>query len=135
MSTGITIRSNPDRTLDGFFQNLAEEFEDINFSLKNDGCDLSPYLYCPESFEEEEQMRESGASDEQIALTKVITSDDFHPIDEVLRMIQRALELAKSYDEDWFGCGKDAFLTDLSEIIEILAANADSGINVQFLRG
>jgi hypothetical protein len=80
-------------------------------------------------------MREFGASDEQIALTKMITSDDFFPIIEVLRKVKRALELATNYDEDWFNCGKKPFLADLSEIIEILTTHADSGIKVQFLRG
>lgn len=80
-------------------------------------------------------MREFGASDDRIALTKVITSDDFFPIIEVLEKVKRALQLAKGYDEEWFDYGKEAFLADLSEMIEVLTNHAKSALEVQFLRG
>ena len=47
MSTGIHISSQPDKDLDGYFQNFAEEFENINFLFKKDDCDLSDLiLFC-----------------------------------------------------------------------------------------
>lgn len=95
MSTGISIASEPETDIGGYYQNFAEEFENINFLLKKDGCDLSPYLYCPESWEDEEDMREYGASEEDIAQTKLITTEEYHPLAEVSDKVKKATELAK----------------------------------------
>jgi hypothetical protein len=136
MSTGISICTQPEEEIDGgYFQNFAAEFWNINFAFKKEGCDLSPYLYCPESEEDEDEMRESGSSEEDIAYMKMITTDDFHPISEVLEQVKKALALAKCYDEADFEYGKDPFIEQLEEVVQALAPHAESNISVQFLRG
>lgn len=134
MSTGISICTEPEKEISGYFQNFAAEFWNINFAFKKEGCDLSPYLYCPESEEDEDDMRESGSSEEEIADMKTITTDDFHPIAEVLERVKKALALAISYDEGDFEYGKSGFIEELEEVVQALAPHAESNITVQFLR-
>lgn len=134
MSTGISIATEPDVEIDGYFQNFAAEFENINFLLKQDGCDLTPYLYCPESWQEEESMKEYGASDEEIAYMKMITTEEYFPIAEVFGMVRKAIELASGYDEDSFEYGKEPFLSEMEELCEELAPHADKELRVNFVR-
>ncbi|WP_411846052.1 hypothetical protein AAFN60_21310 [Roseibacillus persicicus] len=135
MSTGISIYSEPESQIDGYYQNFAMEFEDINYLLKKQQCDLSPFLYCPESFMEEEMLKEFGASDEEVAYTKLITTDAFHPVALVLNEIEKAIELVKSYDDEMFEHGKEGLVSDLEELSASLKPHRDSGIKIQLLRG
>lgn len=135
MSAGIAICTEPDKDIEGYFQNFAEEFENINFAFTRDGCDLSPYLYCPESEEDEDEMRECGSSEDQIAYMKKITTDNFHPISEVLEQVKKALALASSYEENIYENGKEPFVEELEEVVQLLTPYAETNISVQFLRG
>jgi len=135
MSTGISIYSEPDVVGALYCQHLAIEFENINEWLKEDGCDLSPFLYCPESFMDEGYIEVAKPSDEEIAYMKVITSDDCYPISEVFSKLKKALELSAGYDEKVFERGKEHFVNDLKEMIEALTPHADSDLEVQLLRG
>lgn len=120
--------------IEGYYQNFASEFENINFLLKQDGCDLSPYLFCPESWEEEESMKEDGASEEDIAYMKVITTEEYFPVAEVLGMVRKAIELARGYDEDSFEYGKEPFLSEMEELADELAPHAAEELRVHFVR-
>ena len=138
MSTGIVIIQSNSETeieIDGYYQNFAMEFEDINFYLKKQQCDLSPFLHCPESFMEEKMMREFGSSEDEIAYTKLITTDDFHPILVVLNEVEKAMELLKKEDDSMFEHGKKGLICDLEELIESLMPHRNSGIMIQLLRG
>ena len=134
MSTGISIASEPNKEIDGYFQNFAGEFENINFLLKKDDCDLSSYLYCPESWEDEEDMKGFGSSDEDIAYMKLITTEEYHPISEVVQKVNKTIELANGYDEEVFEYGKEGFLADLRELGEELSKHSKDDLKILFCR-
>jgi len=135
MSTGITVAAETDVEFDGYFQDLAMEFENINFLLKKEECDLSPFLHCPESFVEEETMKEWEYSEEQIADTKTITTDDYHPISLVISKIEKALGLIREYSNKQCNNCKNEIIQDLEELLESLLKHKDSELMIKLLRG
>ena len=134
MSTGICITSEPEKEIDGYFQKFAEDFENINFLLKKDDCDLSPYLYCPESWEDENEMKNFGYSDKYIEYINLITKEEYHPISEVTQKISKAIELSSGYDEEVFDNGKEEFLDDLIELKSELSKHSQEDLKILFLR-
>ncbi len=132
---GIYIASQPDKDLEGYFEHFAMDFESVNMLLKQSECDLSPYLFCPESAQDEAQMRDDGDSEKDIAYMKLITSEDYFPISEVASKITKAIALAEDYEEDDFCAGKEAFISDLEEISAELSKNIEDDIKVLFGRG
>ena len=137
MSTGIIIDTQPEVKLKGsyYLQNLASDFEEIFFGAQGEHWDLSPYLYCPESEQDEEEMREREASEEEIAYMKLITGDKFHPVDEVLERVRNAIERLQTAEEEFFSNGKEGFLDDLEDLRTGLAELDAKTVKVQLSRG
>ena len=135
MSTGISVVCDPETEIEGYFQNLAGEFEDINFLLKKEDCDLSPLLHCPESFVEEDMQEEFFSTPEDLAYMKVITADDFHPIAEALPKLKKALGICEGLDDEMFEYGKEPFVSDLKELVESLESHEGTDLKIQLLRG
>lgn len=137
MSTGIIISTEPEVKLKGsyYLQNLASDFEPIFYGAQGENWDLSPYLYCPESEQDEEEMREFEASEEEIAYMKMITSDQYYPVAEVLARVENAIEKAKTVNEDFFSYGKEGFLKDLEDLRAGLAELDANTVKVQLGRG
>ena len=62
MSTGISVICEPEiDDLEGYFQELAAVYEELSALLKNEGVDILPYLFCPESDLSDEEI-EKGCS-------------------------------------------------------------------------
>ena len=79
-------------------------------------------------------MREFGSTEGEIERMKMITRDDFHPIEMVHAAILRAIGSVREMDESLFEHGKDELLIDLEDIESLLAAVQDRSTKVQFLR-
>jgi hypothetical protein len=135
MSVGITISSESDVNIEGYYQNLAAEFDTLTQYFQRDGLDLSPFLFDPESQGvDEEELREMEYEEDEIAYNLAIATDDYHPIATVLDGLKRALELSRGYGDDRFSYGKGAFISDLEELIEAITPHAESGITIQLVR-
>ncbi|BDS07308.1 hypothetical protein NT6N_23480 [Oceaniferula spumae] len=144
MSTGITIDVKDEKAeISGYYQNFAEEFDDLASFLKDDGCDLIPYLFCPESYQSEEEIREwfeydDDATEESInaaiAYNKLITTETYSSIQEVYAAMTKARNIASGYGEERFHHGKEALLLDLDELIAELEKKKDDEFEVQFVR-
>jgi hypothetical protein len=137
MSTGIIIHTEPEVKLKGsyYLQNLASDFESVFYGAQGENWDLSPYLHCPESQQDEEEMREFEASEEEIAYMKLISSDQFYPVAEILERLDNAIEKVKTVDEEFFSEGKEGFLVDLEDLRTGLAELDAKTVKVQLLRG
>lgn len=140
MSTGICISSQPESVeIPGYFQNFAMDFENINFQLKKDSCDLFPYLCCPESWIDEQTLRDMSDPGEdlteEIERIKQIVSEDYFPIADVAAKVSQAIELVKNYPEDYFEWGKEPFIADLEELSQELAKHREQAVEILFLRG
>ena len=144
MSTGITIDVKDQKAdIDGYFQNLAAEFDDFATFLKRDGCDIAPYLYCPESYQSEEAIREWYRFDEDateevienaIAYIKLITTDSHYPVHDVYLSLVAARKIAEGYGDDRFNHGKQPLLEELDELIGELEKKQGDEIEIQLLR-
>lgn len=144
MSEGIIITAKDEKPeIKGYYQNFAEEFNDFAHFLKEDGCDLNPYLYCPNSIETEEDIRDYFEYDEDvteekinevIAYNKLITTEAYYPISKVVADLLKARTIADSYGEERFHHGKDALLSDLDEVIQSLDDIKDTGIEILLFR-
>jgi curved DNA-binding protein CbpA len=96
MSTGISVICEPEiEDLEGYFQELAAEYEVLSALLKKEGLDILPYLFCPESDLSDEEIASAGYSKEEIRALKVISQDDFHDADEVYDDIVQAADLVR----------------------------------------
>lgn len=145
MSTGISIDVKDEKAdIGGYYQNFAAEFDGLASFLKDDGCDLISYLYCPESYQPEEALREWFAFDEDateesieeaIAYNKLITTDSHAPIQEVFDRLTKARSLIADYDEERFEHGKAPLLEDLDELLTALVPHAGEDLEIQLMRG
>lgn len=134
MSQGICITSESELEIEGYFQNFAMDFENLNQLLIRDGLDLSSFLYCPESEMDEETLRDLEYEEDAIAYMKTITTDDYHPLASVLVELKKALEFAKGYNDGQFDYGKEGLIADLEEMIAAITPHATSGASIQLLR-
>jgi hypothetical protein len=135
MSVGITISSESDVNVEGYYQNLAAEFDTLTQYFQRDGLDLSPFLFDPESQGvDEDELIEMGYDEDEIEYNLEISTDDYHPIATVLDGLKRALELSRGYDDVRFSHGKAALISDLEELIEAITPHAESGISIQLTR-
>jgi hypothetical protein len=150
MSTGITVDVKDEKAeIEGYYQNFAEEFNDLASFLKDDGCDLIQYLYCPESLESEDEIREWFEDDEDeededateekiqeaISYNKVITTESYSKIQDVYASLVKARSIAAEYDENRFHHGKEALLSDLDELLAELEKKKDEDLEVLLGRG
>jgi len=121
MSSGISLMTQSElEEISCYLQNLAGEFENINFAFKRDGCDLAPYLFCPESEVSEEEIEEFEMSEDEIEAMRTITTETYHDPAKVLADVEQAITLAQSYDEDIFEYGKEPLIEDLEELKSVL---------------
>jgi hypothetical protein len=145
MSTGITIDVKDEKAeIEGYYQNFAEEFNDLASFLKDDGCDLIQYLYCPESVESEDEIREWFEYDEDateekiqeaIAYNKVITTKSYSKIIDVYHSIVKARSIAAGYNKNRFHHGREALLSDIDELLAELETKKDQDLEVLLERG
>ena len=136
MSTGISVICEPEiEDLEGYFQELAEVYEELAGLLKAEGVDILPYLFCPESDLSEEEADAAGYTEEDKATMKIISTEDFHDADEVYDDINSAADLVRGMDDDLFENGKKALIDDLEGLAEELETPVEEKVKVQLLRG
>jgi len=136
MSTGISVICEPEiEDLEGYFQELAEVYEELAGLLKKEGLNILPYLFCPESDLSEEEADAAGYTEADKADMKVVSTEDFHDADEVYDDINSAADLVRSMDDDIFENGTKALLDDLEGLAEELEIPVEEKVKVQLLRG
>jgi len=136
MSTGISVICEPEiEDLEGYFEELAEVYEELAGLLKEEGVDILPYLFCPDSDLSDEEADAEGYTKEKKAVMKIISTDDFHDADEVYDDINSAADLVRAMDEDLFENGKKALLDDLEGLAETLEIPVEEKVTVQLMRG
>ena len=136
MSTGITVICDPEiEDLEGYFEELAEVYEDLANLLKVEGINILPYLFCPDSDLSEEEAHAAGFTKEDKAVLKVISTDDFHDADEVYDDINSAADPVRTMDDGLFENGKKALLGDLEGLAETLEVPIEEKVTVQLFRG
>ncbi|MFC7337306.1 hypothetical protein ACFQY0_08980 [Haloferula chungangensis] len=135
MSTGICINTKPDKDFEGYFQNLAMDFEEVNELLKGDGCDLSYFMFSAEIFEDEiAEKRHAGATEEQLKeFAKNYDTSRWEDIAVAVKKLLQAQQLVQDYNEDCFSFGKEEFLMELDELIAELTPHATKNLRVQLL--
>ena len=135
MSSGISIVCEPEiEDLEGYFEELAAVYEQLAGLLKEEGVDILPYLFCPDSDLSEEEADAAGYSNEDKAVMKVIVTEDFHDADEVYDDINTAADLIRAMDDEVFENGKEALLQDLESLAETLEIPVEEKVTVQLLR-
>ncbi|MCH1419953.1 MAG: hypothetical protein ACPIG7_03515 [Akkermansiaceae bacterium] len=135
MSSGISIVCEPEiEDLEGYFEELAAVYEQLAGLLKEEGVDILPYLFCPDSDLSEEEADAAGYSNEDKAVMKVIVTEDFHDADEVYDDINTAADLIRAMDDEIFENGKEALLQDLESLAETLEIPVEEKVTVQLLR-
>lgn len=135
MSSGISIVCEPEiEDLEGYFEELAEVYEELAGLLKEEGVDLLPYLFCPDSDLSEEEADAAGYTKEDKALMKIIVTEDFHDADEVYDDINTATDLIRAMDGEIFENGKEALIQDLESLAETLEIPVEEKVTVQLLR-
>jgi len=136
MSSGISIICEPEiDDLEGYFQELAAAYEELSELLKNEGVDILPYLFCPESDLSDEEIQAAGYTREEAKALKVISKDDFHDADEVYDDMIQALDIVRALDDDLFENGKKDLLEELEELTEVLEVAVEEKVQVQLIRG
>ncbi len=136
MSTGISVICEPEiEDLEGYFEELAEVYEELARLLEAEGVNILPYLFCPDSDLSEEEADAAGYTKENKAIMKVIATDNFHDADEVYDDINTAADLVRAMDDDLFENGKKALLDDLEGLAETLEIPVEEKVTVQLLRG
>ncbi len=136
MSSGISIICEPEiDDLEGYFQELAAVYEELSELLKNEGVDILPYLFCPESDLSDEEIQAAGYTREEAKALKVISKDDFHDADEVYDDMIQALDIVRALDDDLFENGKKDLLEELEELTEVLEVAVEEKVQVQLIRG
>jgi hypothetical protein len=135
MSKGICINTKPDKDLEGYFQNLAMDFDGVNELLKKDDCDLSYFMFSAENFEDDMAAKqESGSTEEQMQeFADNYDKSKWEDITAALPKLRKALELVRGYDESCFDYGKEGFSADLEELIEELSPYESKKMRVQLL--
>ncbi len=135
MSTGISVICEPEiEDLEGYYEELATEYEVVAGLLKKEGVDILPYLFCPDSDLSDEEAEAAGYTKEDKAKMKVIIADDFHDADEVYDDINSAADLVRGMDDDLFE-NKKGLLDDLEGLAETLETPVEEKVQVQLLRG
>jgi propanediol dehydratase large subunit len=136
MSSGISIICEPEiDDLEGYFRELAAVYEELSELLKNEGVDILPYLFCPESDLSDEEIQAAGYTREEAKALKVISKDDFHDADEVYDDMIQALDIVRALDDDLFENGKKDLLEELEELTEVLEVAVEEKVQVQLIRG
>ncbi len=136
MSTGISVICEPEiEDLEGYFEELAEVYEELAGLLKPEGVDILPYLFCPDSDLSEEEAEAAGYTEQDKAKMKIIATEDFHDADEVYDDINSAADLVRGMDDSLFENGKKALLDDLEALAEELETPVEEKVKVQLLRG
>ena len=135
MSSGISIVCEPEiEDLEGYFEELAAVYEQLAGLLKEEGVDILPYLFCPDSDLSEEEADAAGYSNEDKAVMKVIVTEDFHDADEVYDDINTAADIIRTMDDEVFENGKEALIQDLESLAETLEIPVEEKVTVQLLR-
>lgn len=136
MSAGVSVVCEPEvEGLEGYFQELAAEYEVLAGYLKEEGVNILPYLFCPESDLSEEEALAAGYSQDDIKAMKVISQEDYHDPDEVYDDIVQAADLVRGMEQDAFESDKDALVEDLEGLAEDLETAVEEKVQVQLLRG
>ncbi|HAE19762.1 MAG: hypothetical protein CBC97_09500 [Verrucomicrobiaceae bacterium TMED137] len=135
MSSGISIVCEPEiEDLEGYFEELAAVYEELAGLLKEEGVDILPYLFCPDSDLSEEEADAEGYTKEDKAVMKVIVTEDFHDADEVYDDINTAADLIRAMEDEIFENGKEALIQDLESLAEALEVPVEEKVTVQLLR-
>ena len=135
MSSGISIVCEPEiEDLEGYFEELAAVYEELAGLLKEEGVDILPYLFCPDSDLSEEEADAEGYTKEDKAVMKVIVTEDFHDADEVYDDINTAEDLIRAMEDEIFENGKEALIQDLESLAEALEVPVEEKVTVQLLR-
>lgn len=135
MSSGISIVCEPEiEDLEGYFEELAAVYEELAGLLKEEGVDLLPYLFCPDSDLSEEEADAAGYTKEDKAVMKIIVTEDFHDADEVYDDINTATDLIRAMNDEIFENGKEALIQDLESLAETLEIPVEEKVTVQLLR-
>jgi len=135
MSSGISIVCEPEiEDLEGYFEELAAVYEELAGLLKEEGVDILPYLFCPDSDLSEEEADAEGYTKEDKAIMKVIVTEDFHDADEVYDDINTAADLIRAMEDEIFENGKEALIQDLESLAEALEVPVEEKVTVQLLR-
>jgi hypothetical protein len=135
MSSGISIVCEPEiEDLEGYFEELAAVYEELAGLLKEEGVDILPYLFCPDSDLSEEEADAEGYTKEDKAVMKVIVTEDFHDADEVYDDINTAADLIRAMEDEIFENGKEALIQDLESLAEALEVPVEEKVAVQLLR-
>ncbi|MDB4436535.1 hypothetical protein N9149_01255 [Akkermansiaceae bacterium] len=132
MSSGISVVCEPEiEDLEGYFEELAAVYEELASLLKEEGVELLPYLFCPDSDLSEEEADAAGYTKEDKAVMKIIVTEDFHDADEVYDDINTAADLIRTMDDE---NGKEALIQDLESLAETLEIPVEEKVTVQLLR-
>ena len=135
MSSGISIVCEPEiEDLEGYFEELAAVYEELAGLLKEEGVELLPYLFCPDSDLSEEEADAAGYTKEDKAVMKIIVTEDFHDADEVYDDINTAADLIRAMEDEIFENGKEALIQDLESLAEALEVPVEEKVTVQLLR-
>lgn len=135
MSSGISIVCEPEiEDLEGYFEELAAVYEELASLLKEEGVDILPYLFCPDSDLSKEEADAEGYTKEDRAVMKVIVTEDFHDADEVYDDINTAADLIRAMEDEIFENGKEALIQDLESLAEALEVPVEEKVTVQLLR-
>ena len=135
MSSGISVVCEPEiEDIEGYFEELAAVYEELAGLLKEEGVELLPYLFCPDSDLSEEEADAAGYTKEDKAVMKIIVTEDFHDADEVYDDINTAADLIRTMDDEVFENGKEALIQDLESLAETLEIPVEEKVTVQLLR-
>lgn len=136
MSVGISVVCEPEiEDLEGYFVELAEVYEELGALLKPEGLDILTYLFDPDLDLSDDEAQAAGYSEEDRAVLKIVSTEDFHDADEVYDDINTALDLVRAMDDDVFENGKKAIIDDLEGLAETLEVPVEEKVTVQLLRG
>ena len=132
MSIGINVMCKEEPHVCGYWQCLAEDFENLHRQLKNDDINISQFVYYPEWEICEEEIQDMD--EDEILYMKTVTTDDYHPIKNVATVLANAMRLAHSYDDTNF-FNKEYLLSDLEELIEALSKHEEQNACIQLVIG
>ena len=134
----ITIFTECRQFLGDHYETLGSCWEAINSKLLKDGYDLRPYIFSPEgSMSEEDYLSmDRDETEEETKSTlefyRLISKDEFFPIQEVIEVIAKVTPIIKDYPENAFDDDKkEAFLAELDELGQELESYAEEGLKVQ----
>ncbi len=136
MSSGISVICDPEiEDLDGYYQELGEFYEQLSLILKSEGCNILPYLFCPESDLSEDEINSGEHTAEEQEIVSIISTDDFHDADEVYEEITTALDVVRSLEDEVPTARRAGLISDLENLTEELEIPVEEKAKVQLLRG